>query len=249
MLRTVHMNAIVSHSNWTNIGTGALVTSSSIFLFEADLTSKTFWTEPFEQTLFLRSSKALFCFALLYYFCNVIVNDLLIFGGKYLDIASELQIVSLVLLLPRRGFLSEAVPVMLQGIGGPGAPHHFEFRRRSSMGILLVKKNSSDFSNFERNFWVRIVNEATCPITWCGPIQCVSRIGCCRCIGSFLAAASGCLQPWWCDLAATCFHWSPFIGHLSFFENVRLYECLTTYLTSDLVWQTSTYHMTKLFSC
>ena len=37
----------------------------------------------------------------------------------------------------RRGFLSGACPVMLQGTGGPGAPHHFEFNRRESFGFLI----------------------------------------------------------------------------------------------------------------
>ncbi|CAK9000170.1 unnamed protein product [Durusdinium trenchii] len=35
----------------------------------------------------------------------------------------------------RKGFLSESAPVMLTGVGGPGAPHHYEFQRRESLGI------------------------------------------------------------------------------------------------------------------
>ena len=37
--------------------------------------------------------------------------------------------------LLRRDFLAGAVPVTLQGMGGPGAPHHFEFIRRESLGL------------------------------------------------------------------------------------------------------------------
>lgn len=37
---------------------------------------------------------------------------------------------------PRRGFLAGAVPVALQGIGGPGAPHCFDFCTRESLGCL-----------------------------------------------------------------------------------------------------------------
>ena len=37
--------------------------------------------------------------------------------------------------MPRKGFLAAAVPVMLQGVGGPGAPHQFEFTRREMFGI------------------------------------------------------------------------------------------------------------------
>ncbi len=36
----------------------------------------------------------------------------------------------------RKGFLVEAVPIMLTGTGGPGAPHHFEFQRREALGFL-----------------------------------------------------------------------------------------------------------------
>ena len=39
---------------------------------------------------------------------------------------------------PRKGYLAGCVPVMLQGIGGPGAPHHFEFRKRSCLGFLGI---------------------------------------------------------------------------------------------------------------
>lgn len=34
---------------------------------------------------------------------------------------------------PRKGFLSQGVPVNLRGIGGPGAPHCFELDRRSEV--------------------------------------------------------------------------------------------------------------------
>ena len=36
----------------------------------------------------------------------------------------------------RKGSLVEAVPVALRGIGGPGAPHWFEFHRRETLGFL-----------------------------------------------------------------------------------------------------------------
>lgn len=32
--------------------------------------------------------------------------------------------------------MTEAVPVALTGIGGPGAPHHFEFVRRETLGFI-----------------------------------------------------------------------------------------------------------------
>ena len=49
----------------------------------------------------------------------------------------------------RRGFLAEAVPIMLQGIGGPGAPHYFEFQKKLALGSLwvLVKRFESNFSD------------------------------------------------------------------------------------------------------
>ena len=34
----------------------------------------------------------------------------------------------------RKEFLSGACPIMLSGIGGPGAPHHFEISRRENLG-------------------------------------------------------------------------------------------------------------------
>ena len=34
----------------------------------------------------------------------------------------------------RRDFLSGACPVAIQGMGGPGAPHHYEFCRREALG-------------------------------------------------------------------------------------------------------------------
>ena len=37
----------------------------------------------------------------------------------------------------RRGFLAEAVPVALQGVGGPGAPHWFQFNRRESLSFVI----------------------------------------------------------------------------------------------------------------
>ena len=37
--------------------------------------------------------------------------------------------------LPRKGFLAQAVPVHLRGIGGPGAPHEFLFQRRCNCGF------------------------------------------------------------------------------------------------------------------
>lgn len=40
----------------------------------------------------------------------------------------------------RKGFLSECVPVMISGMGGPGAPHHFEITRREHFGILPAWK-------------------------------------------------------------------------------------------------------------
>ena len=40
----------------------------------------------------------------------------------------------------RKEFLAGAVPVTLQGIGGPGAPHHFEFSRREDLGSLALLK-------------------------------------------------------------------------------------------------------------
>ena len=39
---------------------------------------------------------------------------------------------------PRKGFLSEGVPVMLKGLAGPGAPHVFEMSRRESMSLILT---------------------------------------------------------------------------------------------------------------
>ena len=36
--------------------------------------------------------------------------------------------------LLRKEFLSGAVPVMLQGMGGPGAPHQFDINRREDLG-------------------------------------------------------------------------------------------------------------------
>ena len=36
----------------------------------------------------------------------------------------------------RKGFLAEAIPVNLVGIGGPGAPHVFELSLRNSLGAM-----------------------------------------------------------------------------------------------------------------
>lgn len=46
----------------------------------------------------------------------------------------------------RKGFLAQAVPVMLQGVGGPGAPHHFEFTRRECFGYCADSFSSVWFS-------------------------------------------------------------------------------------------------------
>lgn len=37
-------------------------------------------------------------------------------------------------LAPRKEFLSLAVPVTIQGMGGPGAPHQFDVSRREDLG-------------------------------------------------------------------------------------------------------------------
>lgn len=37
--------------------------------------------------------------------------------------------------MPRKGYLAEGVPVMMTGIGGPGAPHQFTFERRETLGL------------------------------------------------------------------------------------------------------------------
>lgn len=36
---------------------------------------------------------------------------------------------------PRKGFLAEAFPVHIRGVGGPGAPHVFTIRRRGDLGL------------------------------------------------------------------------------------------------------------------
>ena len=36
--------------------------------------------------------------------------------------------------LPRSGFLRAAVPIHLEGLTGPGAPHHLEIVRRTDSG-------------------------------------------------------------------------------------------------------------------
>lgn len=41
--------------------------------------------------------------------------------------------------LLRNGYHSQAVPIHLTGIGGPGAPHHFEFVRRCDSGTLKAQ--------------------------------------------------------------------------------------------------------------
>lgn len=67
----------------------------------------------------------------------MLVND----NGRCLKQILEEQCFKQCLLISaifRKGFLVEAVPVMLTGIGGPGAPHHFEFQRRESLGVLAV---------------------------------------------------------------------------------------------------------------
>ncbi len=42
--------------------------------------------------------------------------------------------------MPRKGYLAEGVPVMLTGIGGPGAPHQFTFERRETLGFWDVAR-------------------------------------------------------------------------------------------------------------
>lgn len=39
----------------------------------------------------------------------------------------------------RKGFCAASVPVMLSGIGGPGAPHYFEFQRRENFGCEAMR--------------------------------------------------------------------------------------------------------------
>lgn len=36
----------------------------------------------------------------------------------------------------RKGFLAESIPVNLRGIGGPGAPHVFDFSLRNTLGAM-----------------------------------------------------------------------------------------------------------------
>ena len=43
-----------------------------------------------------------------------------------------------ILLLPRKEFLSLAVPATLTGMGGPGAPHQFDVSRREDLGSLAA---------------------------------------------------------------------------------------------------------------
>lgn len=38
---------------------------------------------------------------------------------------------------PRKGYLSESIPINLYGIGRAGAPHVFEFSRRESFSNLF----------------------------------------------------------------------------------------------------------------
>lgn len=45
-----------------------------------------------------------------------------------------------ILFFGRRGWLSEAMPVSLKGIGGPGAPHVMHFCRRVDAGLLLQRE-------------------------------------------------------------------------------------------------------------
>ncbi|CAK9045691.1 FO synthase subunit 1 [Durusdinium trenchii] len=47
--------------------------------------------------------------------------------------------ITAILVHGRKGFLSEAVPVALSGIAGPGAPHVFQFDRRESLGCLVLR--------------------------------------------------------------------------------------------------------------
>ena len=51
----------------------------------------------------------------------------------------------------RRGFLAAGVPVVLKGIGGPRAPHVFQFDRREGLSYLSLI--GGPFSSFGRSRW------------------------------------------------------------------------------------------------
>ena len=37
----------------------------------------------------------------------------------------------------RKGFLAEAIPISLRGIGGPGAPHVFDLSLRNTLSAMV----------------------------------------------------------------------------------------------------------------
>lgn len=60
----------------------------------------------------------------------IIVNIIVSFFVSRISLAMQFQVGC----CSGEIFLAAAVPVMLGGIGGPGAPHHFEISRREDLG-------------------------------------------------------------------------------------------------------------------